>query len=317
MKEFILTENDAGQRVDKFVEKVTVGLPRSLLYKAIRTKKIKVNRKRCEIGQILRKGDVLHLFLSPDFFEEAAEERYLTLEPCLTVAYEDENLLICDKPEGMSCHSDEKQKTGTLIDHVKAYLYRKGEFCPNEENSFAPSLCNRIDRNTSGLCIAAKNAAALREMNEIIREHKIQKEYLAWCHGKFPAEKKVTLYLKKDSEKNQVQVSDTPKKGYLTAITKISPLSFDKDDNRTLCRVRLYTGRTHQIRATFHHLGFPLVGDSKYGTDRSDPVFSHQALRAASLSFSPEEGTLLSYLKEVSVTAPEDARFVPKKIFFS
>jgi len=312
MKEFIATENDAGQRVDKFVEKVTTGLPRSLLYKAIRLKKIKVNRKRCEAGQILRAGDCLQLFLSPDFFGET-EERFLSLEPNLQVVYEDENLIVCDKPEGLSCHSDEAQQTGTLIDHIKAYLYRKGEFCPNRENSFAPALCNRIDRNTSGLCIAAKNAVALREMNEMIRLHLVNKEYLTWCHKRFPAEKKVTLYLKKDSEKNKVTVSDTPKKDHLTAVTEIFPLSYDKVLDRTLCRVRLYTGRTHQIRATFSHLGFPLVGDSKYGTDHRDPDFSHQALRAAHLSFSPEKDSPLAYLTDVSVTAPEDARFRLKK----
>lgn len=312
MKEFIATENDAGQRVDKFVEKVTTGLPRSLLYKAIRTKKIKVNRKRCENSQILKAGDSLQLFLSPDFFGED-EERFLTLEPRLCVVYEDENLLVCDKPEGMSCHSDETQKTGTLIDHIKAYLYRKGEFCPNEENSFAPALCNRIDRNTSGLCIAAKRATALREMNEMIREHLVVKEYLAWCHGRFPSEKKVTLYLKKDSEKNRVFVSDVPKKDHLTAVTKITPLFFDKALDRSLLAVRLYTGRTHQIRATLSHLGFPLVGDGKYGTDRHDPLFSHQALRAARLRFSPRDTSPLAYLADLTVTAPEDPRFVPKK----
>lgn len=312
MKEFIATENDAGQRVDKFVEKVTVGLPRSLLYKAIRTKKIKVNRKRCEVGQILKPGDSLQLFLSPDFFGES-EERYLTLEPHLTVVFENDDLLICDKPEGLSCHSDEAQKTGTLIDHIKAYLYRKGEFCPNLEHSFSPALCNRIDRNTSGLVIAAKRASALREMNEMIRRRLVNKEYLAWCHGKFPEEKTVTVYLKKDSEKNRVFVSDKPKEGYLTAVTEIQPLSFDGKKDRTLCRIRLHTGRTHQIRATMAHLGHPLVGDSKYGTDRRDPEFPHQALRAHALSFSPDASSELAYLATVTVTSPADPRFVPKK----
>jgi len=256
MKEFIATENDAGQRVDKFVEKVTTGLPRSLLYKAIRLKKIKVNRKRCEAGQILRAGDCLQLFLSPDFFGET-EERFLSLEPNLQVVYEDENLIVCDKPEGLSCHSDEAQQTGTLIDHIKAYLYRKGEFCPNRENSFAPALCNRIDRNTSGLCIAAKNAVALREMNEMTRLHLVNKEYLTWCHKRFPAEKKVTLYLTKDSEKNKVTVSDTPKKDHLTAVTEIFPLSYDKVLDRTLCRVRLIRGAPIRSAPRFLTLVFP------------------------------------------------------------
>ncbi|MBR5295162.1 MAG: RluA family pseudouridine synthase, partial [Clostridia bacterium] len=154
MKEFLVGPNDAGQRVDRFVLKVTVGLPKSLLYKAIRMKKIKVNRKRCEIGQHLSEGDSVQMFLSPDFFGEK-EDRFLTLTPQITPVWEDENLLICDKPVGLSCHADEKQETGTLIDHIKAYLYQKGEYCPENENSFAPALCNRIDRNTSGLVIAA------------------------------------------------------------------------------------------------------------------------------------------------------------------
>ena len=160
MKLFTVGKNDAGQRVDKFVLKVTTGLPHSLLYKAIRTKKIKVNRKRCEAGQILAEGDSLQLFLAPEFFGET-EEAWQKLTPRVNVVWEDENLLICFKETGLSCHSDETQKSGTLIDHIKAYLYKKGEFCPKEENSFAPALCNRIDRNTSGLVICAKNAAAL------------------------------------------------------------------------------------------------------------------------------------------------------------
>ena len=163
MKEFIIGANDADQRLDKFVLKATTGLPKSLLYKAIRTKKIKVNRKRCEIGQILKEGDSVQMFLAPDFFGQR-EERFLTLTPNLSVVYEDEQLLICDKPVGLSCHADETQETGTLIDHIKAYLAQKGEYRPEEENSFAPALCNRIDRNTSGLVIAAKTAVALREM---------------------------------------------------------------------------------------------------------------------------------------------------------
>lgn len=312
MKEFIVGRNDAGQRVDKFVLKVTKGLPKSLLYKAIRTKKIKVNRKRCEAGQFLSEGDTLQLFLSPDFFGER-EDRFLTLNPSLSVVYEDETLLICDKPAGLSCHGDETQKTGTLIDHIKAYLYQKGEFCPEGENSFAPALCNRIDRNTSGLVIAAKSAEALREANELIRERRVEKEYLAWCHGEMKKEGLVTLYLWKDTEKKQVLVSPVPKKGYLTAVTEIKPLFYEKKRDRTLLAIALHTGRTHQIRATLAYLGHPLVGDSKYGRDRSDPDFSHQALRSHRLRFLPEENSLFSHLAGREITAPEDPLFSPKK----
>ncbi len=312
MKEFCINENDAGQRLDKFVLKVTVALPKSLLYKAIRTKKIKVNRKRCEPGQILEKGNTVQLFLSPDFFG-AAEDSFRNLTPSVFVVYEDENILVADKPCGQSCHSDAVQKTGTLIDHIKAYLSQKGEFCPESENSFSPALCHRLDRNTSGLVICAKSALALREMNEVIRERQVEKEYLAWCHGKLEAHQTVTVYLKKDERENRVLVSPVPAPGYLTSITEIRPRLFDPKRNRTLFSIVLHTGRTHQIRATLSFLGHPLVGDSKYGKDRKDPDFSHQALRAVSLSFHPSPASPLSYLENVRILAPDDPLFCPKQ----
>jgi len=310
MKEFVIGPNDADQRLDKFVLKATVGLPKSLLYKAVRTKKIKVNRKRCEAGQFLKEGDVVQMFLSPDFFGER-EDRFLTLKAKLSVVYEDGNLLICDKPVGLSCHSDETQETGTLIDHIKAYLAEKGEYCPAEEQSFAPALCNRIDRNTSGLVIGAKNAAALREINRMIRDRRVEKRYLALCHGKAPDRRGIRLFLKKDAEKNKVEVSEVPREGFLTAVTDCALISYDASTDRSLAEITLHTGRTHQIRATLAYLGHPLVGDTKYGKER-DRTFAHQALRSHYLAFHPEEGSLLSYLEGKEITAPKDPLFSEK-----
>lgn len=306
MKEFLIGPNDAGQRLDKFVEKTTSSLPKSFLYKAIRTKKIKVNRKRGEPGQYLNEGDTVQLFLAPEFFGEK-ESAFLHLTPKLRVAYEDEHVLVVCKEEGQSCHSDETQETGTLIDHIKAYLAKKGEYRPEEENSFAPALANRIDRNTSGLVIAAKDAASLRALNDMIRERRVEKIYLAWIHGAFETADTVTLYLKKEETEKRVAVSEKPLPGYLTAVTEYRPLR--RAGDRQLLEVRLHTGRTHQIRATMAHLGHPLVGDAKYGRDRHDPVFAHQALRAQTLIFHPTADSPLAYLAGKRVDAPEDVRF--------
>ena len=307
MKEFSVQKNDAGQRVDKFVLKITSSLPQSLLYKAIRLKKIKVNRKRCEPGLLLKEGDTVQCFLAPDFFAEK-EASFRSLTPQIEAVYEDENLLIVSKPEGQSCHSDETQKTGTLIDHIKAYLAQKGEYRPEEENSFAPALCNRIDRNTSGLVICAKNAASLREMNEMIRERKVEKRYLAWVRGVgLPEHAVLKHYLLKDEKKNRVTVFDAPHKGALTAITEF--FKRKETDSATLIEVLLHTGRTHQIRAQMAHIGHPLLGDAKYAKPEKDGRFPHQALRSDSLCFHPSPDSFLSYLANVAVRAPKDERF--------
>lgn len=307
MKEFTVNPNDAGQRLDQFVTKVTLSLPKSLLYKAIRTKKIKVNRRRAEPDQRLAEGDTVQCFLAPEFFG-GADDRFRTLTPSLSVVYEDENVLIADKAEGVSCHSDEVQKTGTLIDHIKAYLFQKGEYCPDAENSFAPALCNRIDRNTTGLVICAKNAAALREMNEWIRERRVEKRYLAWVRGDLKPDRALyTHYLKKNEAENRVEVFDSPRPGALTAVTEVFVLR--RETGRTLIEVLLHTGRTHQIRAVLARLGHPLLGDSKYGKPLPSDGFSHQALRAASLVFHAPASSPLASLDGLTVTAPADPRF--------
>ena len=310
MREIIIGKNDAGQRLDKFITKA-LDLPVGLLYKSIRLKKIKVNRKRAEIGQVLNEGDTLQCFLAPEFFskldgEEKTDVTLANVQVHLDILYEDDNIMLLDKPQGVSVHEDENSNINTLITHIQAYLYQKGKYDPDAEMSFAPALCNRIDRNTGGIVIAAKNAEALRIMNEKIRAREIDKRYLALVHG-VPSPKSNTLngYLLKDEKTNTVRVYDkNPPRGAKEIITRYRVLSSRAD--KSLVEVELLTGRTHQIRAHMAHIGHPLVGDGKYGINRSDKHDGHkyQALYSYKLKFSfKTDAGALEYLngKEFSV----------------
>ena len=299
MRILTVKSNDAGQRLDKFLSKAVKALPKSLMYKSIRTKKIKVNRKRTEIGYILNEGDTVELFLAEEFFaDNAVCEAFMKLTPRLDIIYEDENIMLLEKRPGLIVHSDDEEDVNTLISHVKAYLYRKGEYKPENEQSFAPALCNRIDRNTGGIVIAAKNAEALRVMNEKIRNDELSKFYLAAIHG-VPKKREATLkgYLKKDAANNMVDIVTSPRAGYKEIITKYRVLETKRE--LSLAEVELITGRTHQIRAHMSSIGHPLLGDGKYGINRDDKKLGYkfQALYAYRLEFRfKEKGTVLDYL---------------------
>ncbi len=309
MRTLYIKENDAGQRLDKFLSKAVKALPKSLMYKCIRTKKIKVNRKRTEIGYILNTGDTVELFISEEFFSDTAvSEAFMKLTPRLDIIYEDENIMLLDKKPGLIVHSDDSEEINTLISHVKAYLYKKGEYKPEEEQSFAPALCNRIDRNTGGIVIAAKNAEALRVMNEKIKNDELSKFYLAAVHGKLPKRADtLTGYLKKDSANNIVDIVPSYKKGYKEIITKYRVLEEKRD--LSLVEVELVTGRTHQIRAHMSSIGHPLLGDGKYGINRDDKQrgYKFQALYAYRLKFRfKTKGTVLDYLDGKTFSADRD-----------
>ena len=293
--------NDAGQRLDKFLSKSVKGLPQSMMYKSIRTKKIKVNRKRAEQSYVLCEGDEIQLFIRDEFFDspEKDDGALLRIAPKLNILYEDENVMLLNKRAGVLVHEDDEGGENTLIMHVKAYLYGKGEYDPKAEQSFSPSLCNRIDRNTGGIVIAAKNAEALRDMNAKIKAGNIQKYYLCLVHGTPPKNKDVIKgYLRKNSKDNTVEVRDKYFDGAKEIITGYTVLERRGCDS--LLEIRLYTGRTHQIRAHMAHIGCPLVGDGKYGINRQDRQkgFKYQALYAYKLFFpETEERNSLSYLE--------------------
>jgi 23S rRNA pseudouridine955/2504/2580 synthase len=258
---------------------------------------------------------VLQLYINDEFFDQPREDNmFLTLfKPSLDIVYEDENIMLLNKRPGLVVHADETEKVNTLINHIQAYLYQKREWNPRWENAFTPALCNRIDRNTGGLVIAAKNAETLRIINEKIRDREIEKRYLCITVGRpKPSEGTIACFLLKDEKKNTVRVYHKPVPGGKTAVTHFETL--ETRGELSLVEVALETGRTHQIRASFADLGCPLLGDGKYGRGEVNRRYgeTRQALYSYKLTFDfPTDAGLLNYLRGRSFTV-EDVPFREK-----
>ena len=288
MKEFTIGKNDAGQRLDRWMAKTLPLLPAPLAQKYIRIKRVKLNGARAQRDTRLKVGAVLQLYINDEFFDQPTPENaFLKLfKPKLDIVYEDEHILLVNKMPGMVVHADETEKVNTLINHIQAYLYQKKEWSPYWENSFAPALCNRIDRNTGGSVIAAKTAEALRVMNQKIRDRELEKLYLCTVLGR-PTPSAGTLegFIVKDEAKKQVSIRSKPVPGGRKAITKYRTLA--TKGNLSLVECDLITGRTHQIRAMMAHAGHPLLGDGKYGNEKVNRQYGrkHQALWSWKLTF--------------------------------
>ena len=302
-----VTKNDAGQRLDKFLTKTYRNLPMSLLYKAVRKKDIRLNGKRCEASSRLNEGDEIYLFLPDDALEIAPPTyEFMHASKALDIVYEDEHVMLLNKKAGLLVHPDDREFADTLIFRVQRYLYEKGEYDPADEQSFAPALVNRIDRNTSGIVIAAKTAAALRILNQKLKDREIEKFYLCIVHGRMPkAEDTLEAFLEKNESQNRVYISDTQKQGARTIRTRYRVL--EEKNGFSLLEIHLLTGRTHQIRAHLASIGHPLLGDGKYGTNalNKGTGFHKQALCSYRLQFAfTTDADELNYLngKEFTLT---------------
>ncbi len=317
MKEFTINKNDAGQRLDKYITKSFPLLPQSLMYKYIRSKRIKINNKRSEISYRLQENDVISLYINDEFFE-AAKPKYdfLGAGKSVKIVYEDENIFLIDKPAGILSHPDESEYTNTAITRVKRYLYEKGEYEPDNEMSFAPALVNRIDRNTAGIIIGAKNAESLRILNEKLKNRELNKLYLCVCLGEMK-KKSGTIegYLEKNEKQNRVYISEKSNDKSKYICSKYNVL--DCKNGLSLVEVELLTGRTHQIRASFSHIGHALLGDGKYGTNAQNKQFGaykKQFLYSYKLTFDfKSDAGILNYLDGKAFEV-EDVWF--KKAFY-
>ena len=300
MREIKIGHNDAGQRADTFLMKALPMLGPSLRQKFLRTKYIKRNGARLNPGDRLEEGDVLQFYINDSVFEKPdPDSAWRNIKPELKIVYEDENIILADKKAGMLVHSDDSGDENTLINHIKAYLYQNGSWRPEDEQSFVPALANRIDRNTGGIVLAAKNAEALRILNEKIRSREIEKYYYCVIHGAMkPESGRLDSFIKRDLENKRVY-SDSRRSDYSkSASTLYTTLA--SADGLSLLQCRLLTGRTHQIRAQFAQAGHPLLGDGKYGKNADDKSYGrkYQALHAYKICFSfKTDAGALEYLR--------------------
>lgn len=314
MIEIIIGKNDNEQRADRFLKKYLNKAPKGYVYKMIRKKRIKLNGKNIKPENTIYEGDIIKFFLSQETIDKFRENTEKMLENVnLDIIYEDDNILVINKPIGLLSHSADGDYTEkNLVDEMVTYLYRKGDYSPRIEKTFRPSICNRLDKNTSGIVLGAKNYETLKELNSAFRDRKIDKYYKSVIRGDLNKDLELKSYIEKDINKNMMKITNKDKANSKEIITKVKKIY--SDGEYTLIEVELITGRTHQIRAHLASIGHPIVGDRKYGDKKTNIFFrenyklDNQFLHCYKIEISGLDG-ILSYLNCKTFIADE-----PKKL---
>lgn len=308
MKEIKITKNEENQRLDKFLLKYMNKASKAFIYKMLRKKRIKYNGKKAEGNELLQSGDSLLLYLSEETIASFMEEKVLAeAKRHFAIIFEDDDVLAVAKPAGLLTHPEKSEDKDTLIDQVLFYLYQKGQYTPSPENTFTPALCNRLDRNTSGIVLAGKTLKGVQGLNEAIRNRQVDKYYLTLVKGEVKESGEISTFLSKEEGKNQVRISKEEGANTKQSITRYRPLAYA--DDYTLLEIHLITGKTHQIRAHMQSIGHPVVGDRKYGDTKVNQLFrqdfalSNQFLHGAKVVFSDMRGSM-AYLNGKMLIAP-------------
>lgn len=276
MKEIKVTRNESEQRIDRFLKKYMSNATKGYIYKMLRKKRIKLNGKRVNPEDMISEGDIISMYLAEETIDKfKRDEKSLVENVKLDIVYEDENILVIDKPKGVLSHSAEGDyKEENIVSQMVSYLYNKGDYVPRLERTFTPSICNRLDRNTSGLLIGAKNYESLKAINQAIKDRKVDKYYKCIVRGGVDREIELRDFLDKDESINKVMVSENSGDGSKEIVTIIRPLRLK--GGYSLLEVELITGRTHQIRAHLSSKGNPIIGDRKYGNQDENKKFKQR-----------------------------------------
>lgn len=316
MRALVVTEQEAGQRLDKLLAKYLNLAGKGFIYKMLRKKNITLNGKKCDGSEKMAVGDEIKLFLSDETIEKFSQTSIQKVKDTdLDILYEDEHILLINKPSGMLSQKA-KETDESLVEYVISYLLKTGFLSPETLKTFRPSVCNRLDRNTSGLIVAGKSLAGLQIMASVFKDRSIHKYYQCVVKGNLTEKKIITGFLSKNEKNNQVTISKEERKDSSAIMTEYEPLAHARRDGQeyTLLKVTLITGRTHQIRAHLASIGHPIVGDYKYGdakvneTARKQYGIRSQMLHSFQILF-PELPKPLNYLSGRTFFAPLPAEF--------